>query len=169
MHRVIVLGNSSSGKSTYAKAQVEALGCAHMDLDTVAWQPDSAAPCRRPLAESQTDIRQFIECHRHWVIEGCYADLLAFAAPFSTQMVFLNPGIATCIDNARRRPWEPHKYSTPEAQNANLNMLIDWIRQYEQRNDECAYAAHRALFDAYSGDKQEYHSNPTPATGTAAQ
>ena len=92
------------------------------------------------------------------MVEGCYADLLALVLPSCTQLVFLNPGVDACVANARARPWEPHKYATKEAQDANLDMLIGWIRDYATRGDEFSLAAHRALFDAFTGDKVELAS-----------
>lgn len=53
------------------------------------------------------------------------------------------------------RPWEPHKYPSKEAQDANLEMLIGWIAEYETRTDTFSLAAHRALFDRFTGDKIE--------------
>ncbi|HAN26340.1 MAG TPA: shikimate kinase, partial [Haliea salexigens] len=89
----------------------------------------------------------------------CYADLLELAIPHATEIVFLNPGTETCIENARQRPWEPHKYASPAAQDANLAMLIAWIRDYEQRVDEFSYTAHRRLFDGFQRRKRELQSN----------
>ncbi len=157
--RIVVFGNSGAGKSSYAKWQVRCLDCAHLDLDSIAWAPDIAPPTRRAIEESRTDIEHFVERHPRWVIEGCYADLLEIALPQADQVIFLNPGIETCMANAKNRPWEPHKYSSPEAQEANLSMLLAWIKDYDQRRDEFSYAAHRALFDQYAGCKQELRSN----------
>lgn len=159
MDRIVVFGNSGSGKSTYAKVRCDESGCAHMDLDTVAWLSESETPTRRPFEESRAEILRFIEAERAWVIEGCYADLLQLALSRATEIVFLNPGTATCIENAKNRAWEPHKYESPEAQNVNLEMLIGWIRQYDRRADEFSYDAHRRLFDAFPGRKYEFVSN----------
>jgi hypothetical protein len=43
------------------------------------------------------------------------------------------------VANAFSRPWEPHKYLSKEAQDANLEMLMGWIRAYEDKF-ECAAA-----------------------------
>ena len=43
--------------------------------------------------------------------------------------------IEQCIENAKKRAWEPYQYSSKEAQEKNLPMLIDWIASYETRND----------------------------------
>ncbi|HSS00384.1 MAG TPA: hypothetical protein VLM79_25170 [Kofleriaceae bacterium] len=157
MTRTVLLGNSGSGKSTLGARLARASVLPHLDLDTLAWLP-TQPPQRRPLAESARDIAAFVDAHEHWVIEGCYADLLELALPRCTQLVFLNPGIEACIANARSRPWEPHKYASKEAQDSNLEMLIGWIRDYETRRDEFSLAAHRALFDRFAGDKRELTS-----------
>jgi adenylate kinase family enzyme len=85
MRRVLVVGNSGSGKTTLAR-QLAAEGLAHLDLDTLAWLP-APPPVRRPLAESAADIDAFTRRHDAWVIEGCYADLLAIAAARATELI----------------------------------------------------------------------------------
>ena len=157
MTRHVLLGNSGSGKSTLAARLARASGLAHLDLDTLAWLP-TRPPQRRPLADSARDIAAFVDASERWVIEGCYADLLALALPRCTQLVFLNPGIEACVANARSRPWEPHKYASKQAQDENLEMLVGWIRDYETRRDEFSLAAHRALFDGFAGDRRELTS-----------
>lgn len=158
MPRLVIFGNSGSGKSTLAKRLARASGLASLDLDTLAWQP-TAPPTRRALTDSALDIERFMQAHGDWVIEGCYADLVAIALPRCSGLVFLNPGIETCIEHARSRPWEPHKYATPEAQDANLQMLVTWIAEYETREDEFSLRAHRALFDGFRGAKRQLRSS----------
>src|SRR3954471_13017496 len=109
MTRFLLVGNSGSGKSTLATRLAARDGLAHLDLDTLAWLP-STPPTRRPLADSERDIRSFLAANSDWVIEGCYADLLSLVDAPHTTLVFLNPGVEACIENARQRPWEPHKY-----------------------------------------------------------
>lgn len=157
MSGTLVIGNSGSGKSTLAQRLAARDGLAHLDLDTLAWLP-TMPPSRRPLPESDRAIQAFLAANAHWVIEGCYADLVALAAPRATRLVFLNPGVEACIQNARERPWEPHKYASKEAQDANLAMLIDWIRGYDTRTDELSYSAHRRMFESFAGDKVELTS-----------
>ena len=128
-----------------------------MDLDTLAWKPVTP-PQRKPLDESKLGIVSFINSHPSWVIEGCYTDLLELAAPFSTEIIYLNLLIGTCIENARNRPWEPHKYESKEAQDRNLDMLVEWIAEYPRRDDTCSQAAHLSLYERYTGQKQ-MHTN----------
>lgn len=71
MPRIVIFGNSGSGKSTYAKAQAARLGCPHLDLDTIAWLPDLSPPdtppappdppTRRPIQDSRADLLAFTD------------------------------------------------------------------------------------------------------------
>jgi len=158
MKKIIIFGNSSSGKSTLAKQYAERFSLTHLDLDSLAWQ-DTVPPQRRDLQDSVNELNNFLALNDNWVIEGVYADLLSSISYQATKMVFVNPDIETCIANSKNRPWEPHKYESKGAQDDNFQMLIGWIRQYPERNDEMSLNAHRKLFDEHPGDKIEYTSN----------
>ena len=158
LKKVVIFGNSGSGKSTLAKELSELFGVAHLDLDTIAWSA-AALPERRAIEESKREIDEFIASNEYWVIEGCYADLLAFVVPVSNELIFLDLPVEQCVLNARNRPWEPHKYESKEAQDANLEMLVNWIADYPTRNDAFSRSAHKKLFDEYAGKKARYVSN----------
>jgi len=158
MRKILIFGNSGSGKTTIAKKLCVELGSVHLDLDILAWQPTSP-PERRLLSESQIEINRFIDSNESWVIEGCYSDLLELAASKSNEIIFMNLPIDDCIANAKERPWEPHKYESKEAQDANLEMLINWITQYSIRTDTFSESAHKELYEKYSGKKTMLSSN----------
>ncbi|MEM8962522.1 MAG: shikimate kinase [Acidobacteriota bacterium] len=126
-----------------------------LPLDDIAWNPDVV---RKPLEESLDLLHAFIRDHPQWIIEGCYADLVEAALPHCDELRFLNPGVDVCIEHCRARPWEPDKYPDRAAQDARLNALIDWVRQYEIRDDEFGFTRHRAVFDGFSGPKHEYRN-----------
>ena len=155
MMRVLVFGNSGSGKTTYARALADREGLAHLDLDSVVWEPNRIAVLRSPEAIHQS-LEQFRAQHERWVIEGCYGELVEAVAPQCTQLVFLNPGLEACLANNARRPWEPHKYASLEQQNAMLATLRAWVTDYYDRADQWSYKAHRRIFDAHPGAKIEH-------------
>lgn len=153
MHRILIFGNSGSGKSTMARDLSRRHGITHLDLDQLAW---SEPAVRKPLPESAAEIAAFIRTHEEWVVEGCYADLLEHLLDAATEVRFLNPGPDVCVANCRARPWEPEKYPSKEAQDANLDFLLAWVRDYATRDDEYSLASHRALFERFRGPKKEY-------------
>ena len=158
MNKIVIFGNSGSGKSTLAKELTVKYGLAHLDLDTVAWKP-AASPERQSLSASKKLISDFLLTHESWVIEGCYSDLLELVMQQADQIIFLNLPISNCIENAKMRPWEPHKYESKKAQDENLAMLVSWISQYTERTDTFSKVAHETLFNNFQGKKLLYQSN----------
>ncbi len=160
--RILVYGNSGSGKSTFAQAMARTHSIPHLDLDCIVWEPGQVA-VQRPLASILDSLREFLDAHDRWVIEGCYGELVEAAAPECTELVFLNPGEQSCLANNRRRPWEPHKFPSLEKQNEMVEALQAWVSGYYTRSDSWSYQAHRRLFDAHSGVKTEYTTEPPVA------
>lgn len=152
--RVLVFGNSGSGKSTYARRLATQHSLAHLDLDSIVWEPGKIA-VQRPDTEILASLHQFLGEHEAWVIEGCYGELIEEVASSCSGLVFLNPGLETCLANNRKREWESHKYKSIEEQNAMLNNLQVWVAGYYTRDDSWSYAAHRRIFDRHDGPKVE--------------
>lgn len=158
--RIVILGNSGSGKSTLARWLAATSGAALLDLDTVAWQPGNIAVPQAPdVAAAQ--VRDFCAVNAKWVVEGCYAALVAATFAQSPRLVFLNPGEARCVANCLARPWEPHKYRSKQEQDERLDFLLSWVRQYYSRSGDMSLAGHRACFDAYDGPKIELSEQAT--------
>ncbi|HEU4670853.1 MAG TPA: shikimate kinase [Dyella sp.] len=155
--KILVYGNSGSGKSTYAKAMSARYGLSHLDLDSIVWEPGKIAVQRQP-DDIAASLDEFIGSEASWVIEGCYGELVQAASMHCTELVFLNPGCDACLANNLQRPWEPHKYATREEQDSMLANLQAWVAAYYTRDDEWSYSAHRRIFDAYPGNKVEHRS-----------
>lgn len=135
-----------------ARALAEEHSIKHLDLDSVAFVEPGV---RADLEDSADAIRAFDFEADGWVIEGSYASLAELAAPLCTEFVFLNPGVEVCVAHCQARPWEPEKYASREDQDARLEFLLEWVRSYPTRTDEYGLHAHRAVFDAFEGDKRE--------------
>jgi hypothetical protein len=48
-----------------------------------------------------------------------------------------------------------------QAQDANLDMLLEWISQYPTRDDAFCASAHQELFTRYPGKKTRLTDNPS--------
>ncbi|MEY2929640.1 MAG: hypothetical protein RL033_389 [Pseudomonadota bacterium] len=154
MQRIVIFGNAGAGKTTLARQLAQSGELAHLDLDLLAWLP-GPPPQRRSLADSARDIAQFTSHNPAWVIEGCYSDLLELVLPECSDILFLNPGVEACLANCRARPWEPSKYASKAEQDANLELLLQWVRAYDTREDEFSLRSHRRLFKSFDGPKRE--------------
>jgi adenylate kinase family enzyme len=152
--KTLLLGNAGAGKSTLAKQLLEREPASRLSLDELAFLEEVE---RRPLEESVAEALRFIESNESWIIEGCYGDIVEPLLQHANTLIFLNPGVETCVAHCQARPWEPEKFESREAQDANLQNLINWVREYEFRDDEYGLKRHRALFDAFKGRKVEYN------------
>jgi adenylate kinase family enzyme len=153
--RVLVFGNSGSGKTTLARSLAVQHRLLHLDLDSIVWEPGQIA-VQRPADAIAASLRQFLSDHDTWVIEGCYGELIEVASAQCTELIFLNPGLAACLANNRRRLWEPHKYASIEQQDAMLEALQAWVADYYTRTGPWSYEAHRLIFDRHNGTKVEH-------------
>ncbi|MCH8497562.1 MAG: shikimate kinase [Marinobacter sp.] len=163
--KVILLGNAGAGKSSLARQLIGKQTAGRLSLDEVAFQGGAE---RRPLDDSVAAARQFIARHSDWIIEGCYADIIEPLLTDCDMLIFLNPGVAICVEHCRRRPWEPEKFNSPEEQDANLANLIAWVTTYSSRDDEYGLQRHRALFNRFNGRKLELTDPRHYATAVAS-
>lgn len=157
--RIAIMGNSGSGKSTLAVWLAARTGATLLDLDTVAWAPDSIAVAR-PTADAELDVRAFCAARASWVVEGCYANLVQQTLQFAPRLLFLNPGEKQCLDNCRARPWEAHKYPSKDEQDKRLDFLLSWVTEYYTRDGEMSLSAHTGCFNSYGGEREELRHLP---------
>lgn len=160
--RIAILGNSGSGKSTLAHGIATQFDMEALDLDGFAWEPGQIAVARNPGA-ARADVEAFCAIHEHWVIEGCYANLIRATLGASPLLLFLDPGVETCLSHCRQRPWEPHKYASKVDQDEKLAFLLNWVREYYTRDGDLSLRAHQALFENYPGPKQKITDPVGPA------
>ena len=158
--RVLVFGNSGSGKSVFAQRLAARHGVPVLDLDTVVWSDTAVF---RPDSDILGDLSQYVQAATSWIIEGCYGRWMEHLRPHATEIVFMNPGEAVCIRNCMARPWEAHKYVSKQEQDARISFLLDWVRGYYTRSDDMSLQSHRRIFDSFDGQKREVTANEPDA------
>lgn len=150
--RIAIVGNSGSGKSTLSQAIAREHAWPRLDLDTVAWEPQKIA-VPRDSADAKADVERFCAGHQDWIVEGCYAELIAVSLRHSPLLIFLDPGSDQCLANCRERPWESHKFRAKAEQDRMLPLLLNWVREYYTRDGPMSLLAHESLYQAYIGPK----------------
>ena len=157
--KIAIVGNSSSGKSTLAKAIASVYPVAHIDLDVVAWKNTEGSD-KAPIRDSIPDTMLAIKTRcgaspERWVVEGCYGDVINELIYLNNDalLIYANTSIQQCTENALRRPWEPHKYASKAEQDENLGMLVEWIKGYGLRDGPLSKTHHDILFEQFTGKK----------------
>jgi len=99
LQRVVVVGCSCAGKTTFGAALADALGCTAFDLDPLNYGHDWRV---KPLAEFRELVAQAATSQR-WVASGNYAEVRDILWGRATAIVWLNYGFSTVMTRALRR------------------------------------------------------------------
>ena len=86
LSRVIVIGTSGSGKTTFANRLAGILQTSHIELDTLFWNPEWTP---KEMAEFRHLVEQAIAQER-WVIDGNYRHARDMVWPRATAVIWLN-------------------------------------------------------------------------------
>jgi len=86
LDRVVVIGSSCAGKTTFAARLAHVLGQPTTDLDELFWAPHWQA---KPLDEFRRLTEQVASSER-WVVSGNYGDVRPVLWPRATAVIWLN-------------------------------------------------------------------------------
>lgn len=97
--RVVVIGTSGSGKTTFARALASMLGVPHIELDSIHWLPDWTP---RDHDELRALVKEAVS-DEHWVLDGNYRGLRDLIWPRATAIIWLNYPFSLVFWRALRR------------------------------------------------------------------
>ena len=97
--RVVVVGTSCSGKTTFARELAGILDSTHVELDALHWDP-GWVPKPRPEFGRLADVAT---AKTRWVVDGNYGIVRDIVWPRATSIVWLNLNFATVFGRAIRR------------------------------------------------------------------
>ncbi len=99
MKRVVVVGVTGVGKTTFAAALSERLGVPHIELDALYWQPHWT-----PLDRDEFRARIAAEVARDgWVIDGNYSATRDLVWSSADTLIWLNYPLRLILDRLLRR------------------------------------------------------------------
>jgi len=97
--RVVVVGSSCSGKTTFARELAAILDSPHVELDALHWGPGWV-----PKPESEfARLTEVATAAPRWVVDGNYRIVREIVWPRATSIVWLNLDLATVFTRAIRR------------------------------------------------------------------
>ena len=99
LRRVVVVGTSGCGKTTFARELSGLLDAPHVELDALYWQPNWVA---RPLAEFRGLVAREAAGER-WVVDGNYSNVRDLLWRRATGVLWLNYPFVTVFFRAVSR------------------------------------------------------------------
>jgi adenylate kinase family enzyme len=148
--RTVVIGNSGSGKSFFARAVSARFGIRSVDLDQLHWEDDGYGRKRDEEASRRLTARAAAE--EAWVIEGVYGWLAEVAVPRATALVWLDLPWSECREGLINRG--PRRGADTIA----FSQLIEWAQAYWTRTTPSSFAGHSRIFADFGGPKIQLHS-----------
>jgi adenylate kinase family enzyme len=99
LERVVVIGTSCSGKTTFALQLAGRLGVPHIELDHLHWLPDWEA---RSDDEFRRLVQQATSADR-WLVDGNYSKVRDITWSRATAIVWLDYSVPVVFGRALRR------------------------------------------------------------------
>ena len=110
MRRVMVVGNSGAGKSTFTGLLAEALSLPPVYLDLhywrPGWRPSDIAVWRKRVA--------VLAAEDEWVMDGCFAETFDLRMPRADTLIWLDPSTAACLVRVAMRAIRDRNRTRPD-------------------------------------------------------
>jgi adenylate kinase family enzyme len=143
--RVVVIGNSGSGKTRLAEHIAQAFALPAIDLDQIYWA-EASYGTKRDDALARNLVEK-AAMQPAWVIEGVFGALCRVALQNATGLIWLDLPWDACRSGLMQRGL---RRSMTEADHAEL---VAWAAAYWTRQNANSFAGHLRLFEAFSGAK----------------
>lgn len=154
MKRILIIGNSGSGKSWLAAQLAERLNIREVNLDTIVWQPGGFNQ-KRPQHEIDLAIQTLAQ-DPEWVVEGVFGALAEQLLDAADTLLFLDLDWSVCRDSLMSRGSESTKQRDAMAAEDNFHKLLVWASEYGQRASKGSRQFHRELFERCQSDKRRF-------------
>ena len=156
MERIVIIGNSGSGKSSLARRLSDRFASPVIHLDGLFWEPGGFNR-KRPQEVVFAEIATLATGQR-WIVEGVFGELAQAFLPNADLLLWLNLDWESCRQGLLHRGSESSKQRDPQSAEENFNKLLQWASAYWQRDDARSFQGHQELFAQFGGDKHSFTS-----------
>ncbi|RAU33570.1 adenylate kinase [Pantoea sp. RIT413] len=146
LQRVLIMGNSGSGKSWLAARISEFKTLPVTDLDTLYWEQDGYGRAREKT-EVIKDVLAIANKER-WIIEGVYGWIADQVSYYASHVIWLTPKPSECVENIEVRGIRNN------GSVEDYKALLEWASLYEIRTGSSSYEGHLTVFSKVSPENQ---------------
>ena len=147
MMKIVIIGNSGSGKTWLATRLAASVPVPVVHLDELFWMPGGFDQ-KRPEEEITTLVAQS-RTMPGWVVEGVFGELDAPFLEDAQTLIWLNPGWSVCRQRLLARGSESKACGERTQSEAGLANLLEWASAYSSRGDARSYEGHLSLFQHF--------------------
>ncbi len=149
--RMIIVGNSGSGKTWLAKKLAKVNECQMIHLDNIFWEPGGFNKKRSP--EVMAKMIDKYRLGESWIAEGVFGELAEKFIERSQYFVWLDIDWPICRDRLLKRRSESKQHMNREQSTEDLRELIEWASRYYERKNARSFEGHKRLINSFHGEK----------------
>lgn len=156
MNKILIVGNSGSGKSWLAQKLKNLLNLNAFSLDDIHWQSGGYNAKRTPeqIKQALDDIGQ----QTHWVVEGVFGGLAEQLTQAADVFIFLDMPWSLCESALLQRGSKSsEQLDAVEAEN-NFQELLTWAEKYSQRSSKNSFSFHQEMYEQFTSTKYQLNS-----------
>jgi adenylate kinase family enzyme len=153
--RILIIGNSGSGKSHLAQALATQLALPVLDLDDIFWL-DGSYKAKRPGKQVWAAIDAVRDQDR-WIVEGVYGSMVEHLLDRADLLIWLALPWTECLRSLVERELTRHPHRSPEM-DKSFEALTVYAAAYDQRTNDISRHGHQRLFDMFNGARQQFES-----------
>ena len=131
--RVIIIGNSGSGKTWLGKALSRKMNISLYHMDNIRWD-QRGYEMPRPTTDIEKDLQGLIK-QDSWILEGVFGKMAQYYLPFSNLLIWLDVSWKQCKQNLLSRGPQFEDLPRPNEKEKALAKLIAWASEHCSRND----------------------------------
>ena len=151
VNKVLIIGNSGSGKSWLSSRLSKQLNMKEVNLDSVYWEPGGFNKKRSPETV-ESELTKLCSEYQ-WVSEGVFGALAEKLIPAADALIFLDIDLDTCEQSLLFRGSESSKQLDPQLAEENFKELLKWTSEYKSRTSKNSFDFHFQLFNEFDGKK----------------
>ncbi|MEW6404240.1 MAG: AAA family ATPase [Chloroflexota bacterium] len=151
MKRIVIIGNSGSGKTHLGQILSSCFGYRLIHLDTLFWEP-GGFNIKRSNEIVYAEIAR-IRQTKTWIVEGVFGELAKEFCVCADTLIWLDQDWETCSRSLLQRGPESSKQLDKQSAEENFQNLLQWASEYWQRETPSSYRGHLLLFERFNNDK----------------
>ncbi|WP_234782732.1 AAA family ATPase, partial [Vibrio anguillarum] len=156
MKKILIIGNSGSGKSWLSGQLSKRLRLKEVHLDSVVWEPGGYNQKRSPETIKSELVK--LSMDPSWIVEGVFGALIEELIPHADTLLFLDLNWAVCKASLLARGSESSKQLDVVEADKNFKELLTWASEYSIRTSKTSRQFHDYLFSNFSGTKVRFTS-----------
>ncbi|MEZ9437633.1 P-loop NTPase family protein [Vibrio atlanticus] len=151
MKKIIIIGNSGSGKSWLSKQLSQKLQLQEVNLDSVVWE--SGGYNQKRSTEAIENEISSIKSQCNWVVEGVFGALAEQLIVSADMLLFLDLEWSECESSLHARGSESFKQLNEEQAEKNFRELLKWASEYSVRESKSSRQFHQHLYNDFHSTK----------------